>query len=227
MSDAMHKAESPKRSSRRSAGYLFRRTLDLAAEKLLLSWSTLCLRLKCLSLGLQCGRGVKAYGRVILRSPGAGIEIGDGVILVSSSWRCSSAGLAHPVRLRTFSPEARIIVESGVGLNGTSITARSRTVRIGCGAMIGPDCLIMDSDFHSVWPPESRNRYDDSNDNDVMIGKNVWIGARCIVLKGVHIGENSVVAAGSVVTKSIPPNVLVAGNPARVLRQFVELEKSS
>jgi acetyltransferase-like isoleucine patch superfamily enzyme len=220
----MYKTESPKRS-RRSAGYLFRRTLEWAAERFLLSWSTLCLRLKCLLLGLQCGRGVKAYGRIILRSPGAGIEIGDDVILVSSSWRCSSAGLAHPVRLRTFSPEARIIIESGVGLNGTSITARSRTVRIGRGAMIGPDCLIMDSDFHSVWPPESRNDCDESLDGEVTIGENVWLGARCMVLKGVIIGENSVVAAGSVVTKSMPPNVLVAGNPARIIRHLGTSDK--
>jgi acetyltransferase-like isoleucine patch superfamily enzyme len=52
----------------------------------------------------------------------------------------------------------------------------------------------------------------------IVIGRNVWIAAGAIVVGGVTIGEDSVVAAGSVVTKDVPPNVLVAGNPARVIR---------
>src|SRR5205809_838616 len=54
----------------------------------------------------------------------------------------------------------------------------------------------------------------------VKIANNVWIGMNAVILKGVTIGENSVVAAGSVVTKSIPPNTVVAGNPAIVVKQF-------
>jgi maltose O-acetyltransferase len=78
--------------------------------------------------------------------------------------------------------------------------------------------MIMDSDFHQVWPPELRNVYDDTQDADVIIGDNVWLGARVIVLKGVHVGENSVIAAGSIVTRSIPANAVAAGNPARVVK---------
>src|SRR5882724_12509608 len=54
----------------------------------------------------------------------------------------------------------------------------------------------------------------------VVIGRNVWIGIRCIIMRGVTIGDNSVVAAGSIVTKSVPPNTLVAGNPATPIRQL-------
>jgi acetyltransferase-like isoleucine patch superfamily enzyme len=53
----------------------------------------------------------------------------------------------------------------------------------------------------------------------IVIERNVWITSQCVILGGVRIGENSVVAAGSVVTKSVPPNVLVGGNPARVIRE--------
>ena len=54
----------------------------------------------------------------------------------------------------------------------------------------------------------------------VKIGDNVWIGMNAVILKGVTIGENSVVAAGSVVTKSVPPNAVVAGNPAVAVKSF-------
>lgn len=57
---------------------------------------------------------------------------------------------------------------------------------------------------------------------DVVLEENVWVGMGCTILKGVTIGKNSVIAAGSVVVHSIPPNVLAGGNPARVLKRFDE-----
>jgi len=67
--------------------------------------------------------------------------------------------------------------------------------------------------FDQGYPPPSR-------DTTVYLRKGCWIGASSIILRGVEIGCNSVVAAGAVVTKSIPPNVLVAGVPARIVRVF-------
>ncbi len=79
----------------------------------------------------------------------------------------------------------------------------------------------MDSDFHLPWPPEMRNTYPGTeHDFDVTIGENVWIGAKCLILKGVTIGNNAVIAAGSVVTRSVPENTLVGGNPARVIKRY-------
>jgi acetyltransferase-like isoleucine patch superfamily enzyme len=57
-------------------------------------------------------------------------------------------------------------------------------------------------------------------DRRVKIGKNVWIGVNCIILKGVTIGENSILGAGSVVVNDIPPNVLVRGNPAKIIKNL-------
>jgi acetyltransferase-like isoleucine patch superfamily enzyme len=56
----------------------------------------------------------------------------------------------------------------------------------------------------------------------IVIERNVWIAAGAIIIGGVTVGENAVVAAGSVVTKDVPPNTLVAGNPARVIRSIAE-----
>jgi maltose O-acetyltransferase len=56
----------------------------------------------------------------------------------------------------------------------------------------------------------------------ITIGSNVWIGGHCAILPGVTIGDNSIVAAGSVVTKDVPANTIVAGNPAKLLRHITE-----
>ena len=64
--------------------------------------------------------------------------------------------------------------------------------------------------------------YSKISSSPIEIGNDVWIGARCQILKGVHIGSRSIIAAGSVVTKDIPDNVVVAGNPARVIKELKE-----
>lgn len=88
------------------------------------------------------------------------------------------------------------------------------SVTIGERVIIGWDCNILDRDYHSVNGTEERT-------DPVHIGNRVWIGCRCIILKGVSIGDGAVVAAGSVVTKDVPPRVLVVGNPAQVKRAVV------
>ena len=118
-------------------------------------------------------------------------------------------------------PGARIEIENNVGLNGTSITARSKEICIGSGTIIAPNVTIVDSDFHSQWPPETRlSQPDFDADRAVVIGKNVWIGMNAMILKGVHIGDNAIIGAGSVVTRSVPTNCVAAGNPARVIKEL-------
>ncbi|MBQ7875869.1 MAG: acyltransferase [Clostridia bacterium] len=87
-------------------------------------------------------------------------------------------------------------------------------VKIGNGVNIAWDCNILDRDYHAF---ES----DSEVIKPVIIEDRVWIGARSIVLKGVTIGEGAVVAAGSVVTRDVPARCLVAGNPAKVVKENV------
>ena len=84
--------------------------------------------------------------------------------------------------------------------------------------MLAPNVVITDTDFHKSSVLDDRQELCDPNiQHSIEIGKNVWIGASAIILKGVSIGENSVVSAGSVVSKDIPANVIAAGNPATIV----------
>lgn len=99
--------------------------------------------------------------------------------------------------------------------NGVSIIALD-SVSIGRDCRIGDSVAIYDSDFHEL-SPATRNR-SAGEVRPVTIGDNVWLGSRVMVLKGVTIGNNSVVAAGAVVAQCIPANVLAGGVPAKVIR---------
>jgi maltose O-acetyltransferase len=120
------------------------------------------------------------------------------------------------ILLQPRSVDAEIVIgERNRFSNGVSLIANKR-IEIGDGCQIGDLVVIYDSDFHEI-APATRNRSAGLT-APVRIGNNVWIGSRAMILKGVTIGDNSVVAAMSLVTGSVPPNCIVAGNPAKILR---------
>ena len=98
-------------------------------------------------------------------------------------------------------------------MNGSELMSRSR-IEIGSHCLIGAQVKIIDADFHGVHPDK---RSEAGISQPIIIEDNVWVGANSIVLKGVNIGKNSIIGAGSVVTKSIPANVIAAGNPAKII----------
>jgi len=113
---------------------------------------------------------------------------------------------------------ARIVIGNHNAFsNNVSLVAMGE-IAIGNRCLIGDQVAIFDCDFHEISPFTRMNGVGPIQ--PVVIGDNVWLGSRVMVLKGVSIGENSVVAAMSVVTKSIPPNSLAAGNPAKVIRSI-------
>ena len=169
---------------------------------------------------ITIGKKVKCWGRpIIVKSPNSSISIGNNARIGSDFVR---AGIALYSRLKLQAGgEAKIIIGNNVAMSGTSITCRTTKIEIGDDSMIAPNVVIVDSDFHNKWPPENRtHNMGYENDRPVTIDKNVWIGMNSIILKGVAIGENSVIAAGSVVVKDVPRNVVAGGNPAKVIKEL-------
>ena len=89
---------------------------------------------------------------------------------------------------------------------------------IGDDVMIGPNVSLITSG-HPIEPSRRRAF---TIAKPIVIERNVWVATGATIIGGVTVGENSVVAAGSVVTKNVPPNTLVGGNPARVIRSIAE-----
>ncbi len=152
------------------------------------------------------GSRVRLRGRPIILNQGR-MLIGSRVQLVST---------AATLELVAMKGGTLEIGERTLVNYGGSIAA-AESVRIGARCLIGTHAIIMDNDFHRI-EPERRLEWPESK--PINIEDNVWLGARVIVLGGVTIGEDSCIAAGSVVNQDIPPRSLAAGVPARVIRKL-------
>jgi acetyltransferase-like isoleucine patch superfamily enzyme len=167
--------------------------------------------------GGVCGKGLRLHGvPVVYRHRQASISLGDQVTL-SSRPRANLLHLARPCLLAAIRPGATIKIGDNVGLSGVSIVAVSR-IEIGDRAMIGAEALIADTDFHPLDPGErALHPTAGAVSRRILIGKDVFIGTRAMILKGVSIGDGAVVGAGAVVTKDVAAGDIVAGNPARII----------
>lgn len=135
--------------------------------------------------------------------------------------RCATlrSARAYPITLTVWTSaerEGRIDIGDHVLISpGTRILSSDHVI-IGSNTMIAGEVYVSDSDWHDV--------YDRTSEQDahrpIVLEDNVWLGYGVKVCKGVTIGENSAIGAGSVVSKSIPANVIAAGNPARVVREL-------
>ena len=102
---------------------------------------------------------------------------------------------------------------------GVRISSASE-IYIGDNCMFASRAYITDSDWHDIY-----NRVASGKSKPVRIGPNVWVGDSAIVCKGVNLGENSIIGAGSVVVDDVPANTIAAGNPARVVKRLDPQEK--
>jgi acetyltransferase-like isoleucine patch superfamily enzyme len=152
----------------------------------------------------KVGKGTWVEGRVQINNSGK-ILLGNDIRIV---------GNQIPVELLSY-PTGTLSIGNGTFINsGVSICATS-SVTIGCNCLIGQNTMIMDTDLHDVT-----DIHKSPEPSPVVIEDNVWLAARVIVLKGVRIGKGAVVAAGAVVTKNVAAYTLVAGVPAKVIRNI-------
>lgn len=169
--------------------------------------------------GVRLGNGVGLNGMpIVTLAKKSVIELGNNVVLCSES-RSTDLGVSRPVILRTLRSGAHISIGNNSGLSGTVICAAVEIV-IGAECLFGANVTIVDTDFHAIKPQGRRfnNNPADIAVSPVYISDNVFVGAGAMILKGVSIGRNSVVGAGSVVTRDVPENVVVAGNPAQIIK---------
>ena len=111
-----------------------------------------------------------------------------------------------------------IRIGAGTFFNNDSGVTATCSVELGARCLIGDQVAILDSDFHDVDPALRHSSHGKAA--AIVLEDNVWLAARVMVMKGVRIGENTVVGAGSVVTKSLAANVFAGGVPAKTIREI-------
>lgn len=113
----------------------------------------------------------------------------------------------------------KISIGSGCGISGSTIYSMD-SINIGDNVLIGGNCKIIDNDFHPL-PASQRidQKEEDIRKRAIEIGDGCFIGANSIILKGCRLGKNCVVGAGSVVSGTFPDNVIIAGNPAKIIKE--------
>ncbi|MFR2067118.1 acyltransferase [Clostridium sp.] len=173
---------------------------------------------------VKFGKNLNLYGiPVIFKKKGSQLNIGENCT-IKSSFLSNLVGLSQRTIIVTRTEEAKIEIGNNVGISGATIYAR-KEITIGDNTLIGGNVKILDNDFHPI-EVEARNLdiKEKIGTRKIKIGKDCFIGANSLILKGVEIGDGSVVGAGSVVTGKFPSNVVIAGNPARVIK-VLEREK--
>ena len=170
--------------------------------------------------GIKLVPSSKFYGITHFRKyPGSFIEVGKNCIF-RSTFRSNMIGINHPCGISTHHKNAEIFLGDTCGFSGVIIGAAKRIV-LGNHVLCGANVTITDFDWHNANPLR-RDQSAFELAEPVRIGDNVWLGLNVVVLKGVEIGSNTVVGANSVVTSSLPENVLAAGSPARIIREIKE-----
>ena len=152
----------------------------------------------------SCGNLLRVGKKVTLLKKNCTVSVGDKVFL-HDGVKISAWGTDQ---------KAEVKIGSNTYIGDRTEIHSGKSVSIGNNCDISWDCCIMDRDYHKFCSDKETYK-------ETVIEDNVWIGCNALILKGVRIGEGSVVAAGSVVTKDVPPNTLVGGNPAQIIKKEV------
>lgn len=167
--------------------------------------------------GMSWGQGWRFYGIPIIQKHRNSLMCFGSGLQLRSTARSNPLGPNRPVILSTWQAGAVLKIGINFAMTGGTICA-AESILIGDNVAIGANSMIIDTDFHSLDFQRRNRASSDGETAPVMLEDNVFIGMNCLVLKGVTIGQGSVVGAGSVVVGDVPSNVIVAGNPAKVIR---------
>ena len=175
---------------------------------------------------INYGHHLQIYNKVYITGRRSRITIGDYFHLTSGD---GINPICRNIRacIHLGSPKAIITIGNHVGMSSPCIWIQNK-LAIGNHVNIGGNCIILDTDTHQIdyLARRGQKAVDQKNPTTtvqsapVTIEDDVWIGANCIILKGVPIGARSVIGAGSVVTKSIPADCIAAGNPCKVVKEM-------
>lgn len=173
-------------------------------------------------IGIEYSKGLSVCTHIhIMIKKGAQILLGENVHITSGD---NTNPLSRIQRGCLVAERENAIIKIGnnVGISSSCIWAKE-SITIGNYVNIGADCVIIDSDAHSLdWKIRMIGGVEDitfAQSSPVIIEDHAFIGTRSIILKGVTIGARSIIAAGSVVTKSIPPDCIAGGNPCKVIKE--------
>jgi len=203
LADALRRAPEPL-----SGGPLALLRFMRANRMLTIGYARLLARLGLLKL--RYGRRLQTDGLCFI-CPGVKLEIGPQATLRIGRW----AWLGHGCKIRVHEGEVSIGAKTVIGQECT--ISAFQHVSIGRECIVADRVMMIDFD-HGVTEVERPIRQQGIYKRDVRVGHNVWIGYGACVLRGVSIGDNSVVGTNSVVTRTFPANAVLAGAPARVIR---------
>lgn len=160
----------------------------------------------------RSARLAEAYGRVALLDD----EAARAILTDLLGTLGEGSGIRPPLYV-DYGKNIHVGARTFVNFNLTALDVA--TIHIGDDCMIGPNVQLL-TPIHPVEPQPRKDKLEGAK--PIVIGDNVWLGGGVIVCPGVTIGENSVIGAGSVVTRDIPANVVAVGNPARVIRENID-----
>jgi acetyltransferase-like isoleucine patch superfamily enzyme len=145
---------------------------------------------------------------------------GDGEVVIGNRVTISNHN-TWIVGLKVF-PDARLEIGDDTILGYLNLISVAKSVRIGKHCLFAGEVKILDNNSHSLDFEHRRMgmALQTSDVAPVVVEDDVWIGTNCLILKGVTIGRGAVIAAGAVVTRSVPPFTVVAGNPARIIKHI-------
>jgi acetyltransferase-like isoleucine patch superfamily enzyme len=152
------------------------------------------------------GVGMRVMNPRYLEISGTNIDVEDHVHFMALKDK--------PVRLAVFENLGQIKIGHYSLVNPGVRISSADSITIGKSCLLAMNCYLSDADWHDLH----HRIYAPGNHAPIVLEDNVWIGDSALVTKGVTIGENSIVGAYSVVTKDVPPNSIVAGNPAKIVK---------